>query len=77
MLTPDVLLVILPLLIVLVFSLVQVGRSRSVAWVLLGMLSGLSILVLAQLPLRTAPSEAVGTALVPRPASGSRPSPLR
>jgi signal transduction histidine kinase len=64
-LTPDAFLVILPLLAVLAFSLFQVGRSRSVAWVLLGLLSGLSVLVLAQLPLRTMPSDAVGTALVP------------
>jgi signal transduction histidine kinase len=64
-LNPDTFLIVLPLLIVLAFSLFQVGRSRSIAWVLLGMLSGLAVLVLTQLPLRTPLSDAAGTALVP------------
>ncbi|HUG51467.1 MAG TPA: histidine kinase, partial [Terrimesophilobacter sp.] len=61
----DTALVVLPLLILLAFSQFQVGRNRSIVWVLLGLAAGLAILVVAQLPLTERPTAAVGTALVP------------
>jgi signal transduction histidine kinase len=61
----DVYIVVLPLLVLMAFSQFQVGRSRSIVWVLLGLVSGLAILVVAQLPLTERPAAAVGTGLVP------------
>ncbi|WP_346233663.1 sensor histidine kinase [Parafrigoribacterium mesophilum] len=61
----DVLVTVLPLLVVMAFSQFQVGRSRSLVWVLLGLVAGVGVLVVAQLPLAERPTDAVGTALVP------------
>jgi signal transduction histidine kinase len=58
-------LLILPLLVVLAFSLFRLGRSRSMVWVLLGLGAGLAALLLMQLPLTSPLGTAAGTALVP------------
>jgi signal transduction histidine kinase len=64
-LTADTALTVLPLLLLMAFSQFQVGRSQSILWVLLGLVAGVAILVVAQLPLSERPTDAVGTALVP------------
>jgi signal transduction histidine kinase len=64
-LAADTYLVVLPLLVLMAFSQFQVGRNRSIVWVLLGLVAGLAILVVAQLPLTERPTAAVGTGLVP------------
>jgi Signal transduction histidine kinase len=56
---------VLPLLLVMALSQFQTGRSRSISWVLLGIVAGVAILVVAQLPLSGRPTEAISTALVP------------
>lgn len=50
-LDPDTLLRTLPLFAILAASLVRVGYSQSLVWVLPGMLAGLAILLLVQFPL--------------------------
>ena len=55
----------LPLFIVLAISLYRVGVNQSLVWIVLGMLSGLGILVVVQLPGESQASPALGTAIVP------------
>ena len=54
-----------PLFAMLVFSLYRVGLNQSLVWILLGILSGLGILVLVKLSADTHASPALGTAVVP------------
>ena len=55
----------LPLFIVLAVSLYRVGVNQSLVWIVLGMLSGLGILVVVQLPGESQASPSLGTAIVP------------
>ena len=55
----------LPLFIVLTVSLYRVGVNQSLVWIVLGMLSGLGILVVVQLPGESQASPSLGTAIVP------------
>ncbi len=55
----------LPLFVVLAFSLYRVGVNQSLFWIVLGILSGLGILVVVQLPGEAQASPALGTAIVP------------
>ena len=55
----------LPLFIMLSVSLYRVGVNQSLIWILLGMLSGLGILVIVQLPGESQASPSLGTAIVP------------
>ena len=58
-------LAVLPLFVVLAFSLLRLGINQSVGWVCLGIAAGLGILVVVQIPIGSAPGPALGTALVP------------
>ncbi|MBC7403248.1 MAG: histidine kinase [Microbacteriaceae bacterium] len=64
-LQPMTLLTALPLFVVLAFSLYRVGVSQSLLWIVLGILSGLGILVVVQLPGEAQASPSLGTAIVP------------
>jgi signal transduction histidine kinase len=64
-LQPMTLLTALPLFVVLAFSLYRVGVSHSLVWIVLGILSGLGILVVVQLPGEAQASPSLGTAIVP------------
>jgi len=55
----------LPLFVVLAFSLYRVGLNQSLFWIVLGILSGLGILVVVQLPGEAQASPSLGTAIVP------------
>ncbi|WP_327057967.1 sensor histidine kinase [Glaciihabitans sp. GrIS 2.15] len=55
----------LPLFIMLSVSLYRVGVNQSLIWIVLGMLSGLGILVIVQLPGESQASPSLGTAIVP------------
>jgi len=55
----------LPLFIMLSVSLYRVGVNQSLIWIVLGMLSGLGILVVVQLPGESQASPSLGTAIVP------------
>jgi len=55
----------LPLFVVLAFSLYRVGLNQSLFWIVLGILSGLGILVIVQLPGEAQASPSLGTAIVP------------
>lgn len=55
----------LPLFVVLAFSLYRVGVNQSLFWIVLGILSGLGILVVVQLPDGAQASPSLGTAIVP------------
>jgi len=55
----------LPLFVVLAFSLYRVGVNQSLFWIVLGILSGLAILVVVQLPGEAQASPSLGTAIVP------------
>ena len=55
----------LPLFILLSVSLYRVGVNQSLIWIVLGMLSGLGILVVVQLPGESQASPSLGTAIVP------------
>jgi signal transduction histidine kinase len=55
----------LPLFALLAFSLYRVGVNQSILWIVLGMLSGLGILVVVQLPGEAQASPSLGTAIVP------------
>ena len=55
----------LPLFVVLAFSLYRVGVNQSLFWIVLGILSGLGILVVVQLPGEAQASPSLGTAIVP------------
>jgi signal transduction histidine kinase len=55
----------LPLFVVLAFSLYRVGVNQSLVWIVLGILSGLGIIVLVQLPGEARASPSLGTAIVP------------
>ena len=55
----------LPLFVVLAFSLYRVGVNQSLFWIVLGILSGLGILVVVQLPDEAQASPSLGTAIVP------------
>jgi signal transduction histidine kinase len=55
----------LPLFVVLTFSLYRVGINQSFVWIVLGILSGLGILVVVQLPGEAQASASLGTAIVP------------
>ena len=54
-----------PLFVVLAFSLYRVGVNQSLVWIVLGILSGLGILVVVQLPGESQVSPSLGTAIVP------------
>lgn len=54
-----------PFYVVMAFSLVRMGSSRSLVWVFLGIASGLGALVAAQLPLGGSATAEIATALVP------------
>jgi signal transduction histidine kinase len=64
-LQPMTLLSALPLFVVLGFSLYRVGVNQSLLWIVLGILSGLGILVVVQLPGEAQASPSLGTAIVP------------
>ena len=64
-LQPTTLLTALPLFVVLAFSLYRVGVSQSLVWIVLGILSGLGILVVVQLPGEAQASPSLGAAIVP------------
>ncbi len=55
----------LPLFVVLAFSLYRAGVNHSLVWVLLGIVSGLGILVVVQLPGESQASPTLATAIVP------------
>jgi signal transduction histidine kinase len=55
----------IPLFVVLAFSLYRVGVNQSLVWIVLGILSGLGILVVVQLPGESQVSPSLGTAIVP------------
>ena len=55
----------LPLFVMLTVSLYRVGVNQSLIWIVLGMLSGLGILVIVQLPGESQASPSLGTAIVP------------
>ena len=55
----------LPLFVVLAFSLYRVGVNQSLLWIVLGILSGLGILVVVQLPDQAQASPSLGSAIVP------------
>ncbi|MHC5796921.1 sensor histidine kinase [Lacisediminihabitans sp. FW035] len=55
----------LPLFALLAFCLYRVGVNQSLVWIVLGMLSGLGILVVVQLPGEAQASPSLGTAIVP------------
>ena len=55
----------IPLFVVLAFSLYRVGINQSMVWIVLGILSGLGILVVVQLPGESQVSPSLGTAIVP------------
>ena len=55
----------LPLFVMLAFSLYRVGVNQSLFWIVLGILSGLGILVVVQLPDEAQASPSLGTAIVP------------
>ncbi len=55
----------LPLFVVLAFSLYRVGVNQSLVWIVLGILSGLGILFVVQLPGEDQASSSLGTAIVP------------
>ena len=64
-LQPMTLLTALPLFVVLAFSLYRVGLSQSLVWIVLGILAGLGILVVVQLPGEAQASPSLGAAIVP------------
>lgn len=64
-LQPTTLLSALPLFVVLAFSLYRVGVNQSLVWILMGILSGLGILVVVQLPGEAKASSSLGTAIMP------------
>ncbi|CAN5461532.1 ATP-binding protein [soil metagenome] len=55
----------LPLFALLAFCLYRVGVNQSLVWIVLGILSGLGILVVVQLPGEAQASPSLGTAIVP------------
>ena len=59
------LLSVLPLFVVLIFSQARVGASMSLIWIILGLTSGLAILIVVGLPFGTTASSALATAMVP------------
>jgi signal transduction histidine kinase len=59
------LLSVLPLFVVLIFAQARVGVSMSIIWVILGLASGLAILLVCGLPFGGSASPALATALVP------------
>ncbi|HAM28201.1 MAG TPA: hypothetical protein DCP11_16315, partial [Microbacteriaceae bacterium] len=56
---------VLPFFLLLAFCQYRVGVNQSVVWVLLGVASGLGILIVIQLQIGAPPGVAVGTAIVP------------
>ena len=64
-LQPMTLLSALPLFVMLGFSLYRVGVNQSLVWIVLGILSGLGILVVVQLPGEAQASPSLGAAIVP------------
>ena len=54
-----------PLFVALVLCLYRVGVNQSLVWIVLGILSGLGILVVVQLPGDAPESSSLGTAIVP------------
>ena len=64
-LTQETLFTVLPLYLIVGASLVRVGFSQSLVWVLPGILAGLGIMVLVQLPIGSGSSQAIATSIVP------------
>lgn len=62
---PTTLFSALPLFVLLAFSLYRVGVNQSLVWIVLGILAGLGILVVVQLPGEAQASTSLGTAIVP------------
>ena len=54
-----------PLFVALILCLYRVGVNQSLVWIVLGILSGLGILVVVQLPGDAPESSSLGTAIVP------------
>ena len=54
-----------PLFVALILCLYRVGVNQSLVWIVLGILSGLGILVVVQLPGETPASSSLGTAILP------------
>ena len=55
----------LPLFAILILGIARVGASHSLIWVLLGLGSGLAIMLVVHLPIDGRAGSALGTALVP------------
>ncbi len=62
---PTTLVATLPLFAILILAIARVGASHSLVWVLLGLGSGLAIMVIVHLPIDGRAGSALGTALVP------------
>jgi signal transduction histidine kinase len=60
----------LPLLVVLAFSHVMVARSLAIIWASLGILAGVSALIVARLPFGATPSPGLSEALTPLAGAG-------
>jgi signal transduction histidine kinase len=58
-------LAVLPLFALLVFALYRVGLGQSILWVILGLASGLAILLVAQVPNGRSQTTAISDAMVP------------
>ncbi len=58
-------LTLLPLFALLIVSLVRIGVNASLVWVLLGLASGLAMLVVVQLPFAGAPAPGLAAAIAP------------
>ncbi|MEO7348453.1 MAG: ATP-binding protein [Terrimesophilobacter sp.] len=53
------------LLVLLIVSLMRLGSNHAIVWVLLGLSSGIAVLVIAQLPFVTENREGLATVLIP------------
>ena len=62
---PTTLVATLPLFAILVLGIARTGASHSLVWVLLGLGSGLAIMLIVHLPIDGRAGSALGTALVP------------
>jgi hypothetical protein len=56
---------VLPFFLLLALCQYRVGVNQSVVWVLLGVASGLAVLIVVQVPIGGPPGVALGTAIVP------------
>lgn len=65
MLDPVALAAVLPLAAILILSLVRLGETRSLWWLVVGMISGLAILAIPHLPFTTGYANSLPVALAP------------